>query len=67
MGLGATGKFPRGKFGQDDEGELRMAVGVKDKTVMLDFGKPVAWLGLDADTAERLGKSLIDKAAEARK
>lgn len=67
MSLGSTGNFPRGKFGNDDEGELRMAIGVKDKTVIIDFGKKVAWLGLDADTAEKMGNSLIARAKEARK
>ena len=67
MKMGATGRFPRGKINAGDEGELRMAVGVTNKTVVVDFGKPVAWLGLDADTAEALGRLLMERAAEARK
>jgi hypothetical protein len=67
MKLGGTGDFPRGKLNDADEGGLRMAVYVKDRTVMVDFGKKVAWLGLDADTAEKLANSLLDKVRECRK
>lgn len=62
--LGATGNFPRGKLNADDEGGLTMGLSVKDKTVILSFGKPVAWLGLDKQTALMLGASLISKAQE---
>ncbi len=57
--LGATKNFPRGKFSSDDEGELRIAVGMKDKTIVIDFGKEVAWLGLDKDTALALADALV--------
>lgn len=66
MKLGGTGDFPRGKLNANDEGALRMAVYTKDRTVMVDFGKKVAWLGLDADTAERLANSLLEHAKECR-
>lgn len=49
--LGATGEHSRGKLDASDEGDLRMAIGVQDKTVILTFGKPVAWIGLDKTTA----------------
>lgn len=58
--LGATNSFPRGKLNQHDEGGLRIAVGMKDKTIVIDFGKEVAWLGLDKDTALALADSLIN-------
>lgn len=41
---------------------MQFAIGIKDKTVMLEFGKPVAWLGLDKATALQLGALLIAKA-----
>lgn len=62
--LGATGKFPDGKLNQDDEGELRMAVGVRDGNVILDFGKPVHWLGLPKEHALKLAEMLQKKAEE---
>lgn len=64
MTLGATGDFPRGKFNNADEGELRLAVGLKDKTVIIDFGKSVAWIGMDREKANAIGRAIIEKAAE---
>ena len=57
---GATGDHPQGKLNADDEGGLRMAI-VADKrnsVVRVDFGKPVAWLGLDRATALDLARRL---------
>ncbi|TXH52853.1 MAG: hypothetical protein E6Q97_14630 [Desulfurellales bacterium] len=54
--------YPRGKLNADDEGALAMRLAVKDKTVIVDFGKEVVWLGLDADTARDLGRKLIKHA-----
>lgn len=65
--FGATKKFPQGKLRQDDEGELRFGVAVAGSKVVVNFGKPVAWLGMDADLAETFGHMLIEKAREARK
>ena len=57
-------QFPRGKLRDDDEGELRVAVGVRDKTVVINFGKPVHWFGLDAHGARAFSKSIGAKADE---
>lgn len=62
--FGATDDFPRGKLNSDDEGGLQFGIAIKDKTVILDFGKPVAWLGMDKATAMQLGALLIDKARQ---
>ena len=62
--LGATGKFPKGKLGPNDEGEIRMGVGVDEKsnTVIVEFGTPVTWLGLPKMQALALGNHLITQA-----
>jgi hypothetical protein len=66
LGLGASGKFPRGKISKDDEGELRMAVRAfpEKGIVALDFGKQVSWLGLDKAVAIQLGHALIAEAGK---
>lgn len=64
--FGATGDFPRGKFSEHDEGALRLGIAVKDKTVLVDFGKPVAWLGLDYHTAVEFAKTILKRAEEIR-
>lgn len=60
--LGATGQFPAGKLRDDDEGGLRMAVGVVQDQVIVDFGKPVAWFALPASVAKTLAVSILQKA-----
>lgn len=63
LGLGATNVHPQGHVGDDDQGELRMAVGY-DKLmgiVRLEFGKPVAWLGLPPPEARALAEAILAK------
>lgn len=60
---GATGDHPQGKLNGDDQGGLRMAIGVKDGVLVVDFGKPVAWLALDKATALALADNLRKHAA----
>lgn len=64
LGLGATGEFPKGKINEDDQGELRVALGInkEHKRIIVDFGKEVAWLGMGADEARALAAGLIDVA-----
>lgn len=56
--LGATGNFPQGKLTEHDEGEIRLAVGVSGGKVVINFGKPTAWIGMDAKQARQLAESL---------
>ena len=67
LGLGATGEFPRGKITPEDEGELKMAVGIHPETgkVIVDFGKPVAWIGMEARDALQLANFIRKRALEA--
>lgn len=64
--LGPTGKFPEGHLNADDEGEIAIAIGKKDDKVILDFGKPIAWIGFTAEQAEQIASSLIEKASQIR-
>lgn len=59
--------YPRGKLNENDEGELCMAVGIRDKTIIIDFGKPVAWIGLSALDARSFIKLLSSKVTEIEK
>lgn len=62
--LGATGNFPEGKITDDDEGEIRIGITKKDDTVIIDFGKPIAWIGFTKEQAKDIGEALIKKATE---
>jgi hypothetical protein len=59
--IGPTGGFPQGKLNDDDEGELRMGVAYDklDGIVRVEFGKPVAWLGLPPPQAIQLAQLLL--------
>jgi hypothetical protein len=64
--LGATGEFPRGRADATDEGELRLALAADhtNAIVRIEFGKPIAWIGLASSDARALAKMLNDKADE---
>lgn len=62
--LGATDKFPRGKVNEQDEGGIMMAVAHDHgtKTVVINFGKPTAWLALEYENAIELSNMIRDSA-----
>jgi len=64
--FGATGKRPRGRIHLSDEGELRFGVllDTEHGVIVLNFGKPVAWMGLPPALARQLASLLIQKADE---
>lgn len=64
--LGATGAFPRGKADEHDEGEIRMALAADraNGIVRIEFGTPIAWLGLPVKEAREFASLLLEKAAE---
>ena len=64
--LGATGNFPAGKIDKTDEGEIRFAIAADPTTrkVIINFGKPVAWMGMEKDQAIAIGETLIARAKE---
>jgi hypothetical protein len=62
---GPTGKFPYGKARPDDQGELAVAISVKDGNVFLDFGKAVSWLSLKPHQAEGIAAAIVHYAKEA--
>ena len=59
FGLGPTGEFPEGKLTDQDEGEIKFAVGYTDGKVVIDFGGPVAWVGMSRDQAKELARSIL--------
>jgi hypothetical protein len=67
-GLGATGQFPRGKLAEEDEGEIKIAIAAdpKSQTIIIDFGKPTAWIGFTAEQAIEIAETLQAKAWELR-
>jgi len=62
--LGATNTHPRGKLHESDEGELRLGIGHRDGTVVIDFGKATAWIGLDAQSARNFARLILEHAEQ---
>lgn len=62
--LGKTSRYPEGKILPEDEGEIRIGFGVKDGKVIIDFGGPVAWIGMTPQQALKMAQSLMDCAKE---
>lgn len=57
-------RFPRGRLSQDDDGELEIAIGVANNAVVINFGRPVRWIGLGAFEAKTLAGLLLKHAAD---
>lgn len=64
--LGATGQYPDGKASPDDEGELQLAISHTQDQVLLNFGKPIEWLGMDRDSAIKFARLLATHATQLR-
>ena len=64
--FGASGKFPDGSIDKTDEGEIQFGVTSHRGKVIINFGKPVAWLGMDARQAASLAALLIRHANTCR-
>jgi hypothetical protein len=68
--LGPTGKFPLGKLGPSDQGELSCGISVADELVIVRFGTVISWFALKAPEARELAASLLraaEKAEQAEK
>lgn len=62
--LGATGNYPNGKLVNHDEGEIKIAVTNYQGNVIVNFGKPVAFIGFTAKQAIDIAYLIIEKAQE---
>lgn len=67
LDLGGTGEFPQGQLTKEDEGEIQIAITHMHGEVILNFGKPIAWIGFSPEQAEQIAYSLIEKASQAKK
>lgn len=56
-------RYPDGKLAADDHGELAMRIDIYRGVVRIDFGKPIAWLGLDKPSALSIAETIVRYAA----
>lgn len=66
-GLGPTHRFPQGRIHETDDGELRMAVGVSRRTVVVEFGKATKWIGFGPTQAREFAALLVKHAEAAER
>lgn len=61
--------YSEGRVGAKDEGDLAMAIAADPEhgIVVIEFGKPITWLGLGPRDAVALAKSLVEKARQVSK
>jgi len=57
--IGAVGTHSQGALTPADEGDIQFRVGAENGKVILDFGTPVNWVGMDAQQAADLASSLL--------
>lgn len=57
-------KYPKGKLNNHDEGALAVKCFIAKERVVLDFGKPIKWLGFGIQEAIEFGEGIIKKAKE---
>ena len=57
-------RYPRGKIHPEDQGEtgLRIFIDGRTQTVVLDFMKPVCWLGFSARDVRNVARMLVQAA-----
>jgi hypothetical protein len=55
-------QYPRGKLCEGDQGALNLTVGIRDRTVVIDFGKDLSWIGMPKDQAISFANVILAKA-----
>jgi hypothetical protein len=65
--LGPTGDYPDGKLDESDDGALQMAITAEKGRVLVVFGKPIAWIGLEPKDAREMAVLLVKQAEVAEK
>jgi hypothetical protein len=62
--LGSTGLFPDGMLSDADKGELKLAIWADafNDVVLINFGKPVAWIALPPQSAIEFARMIIKNA-----
>jgi hypothetical protein len=55
-------QYPRGKLCEGDQGALNLTVSIRDKTVVIDFGKDLSWIGMPREQAISFANMILAKA-----
>lgn len=58
----ALGEFPAGKLNDADEGALAVGIGHQRGKVVVQFPKPVNWIGFTPEQAIEIAETLVEHA-----
>ena len=58
------GEYPNGKLNVHDEGAVAFMVGASEGRVILQFPKPITWLGMEPNQAVEMAQLLVRHASE---
>lgn len=56
-----------GKLNEEDEGVVSTLLGIADGRVIIQYPKPITWVGYDPDSADQFADAIKEKAAIIRK
>lgn len=59
-------RYPQGKLNDQDDGQLAVAIGHERGNVVLNFYKPVKWIGMPPEQALGLARLLVTHAEAIR-
>jgi hypothetical protein len=67
--IGPTGTFSHGKINDDDEGDLNVGVAYDpiNGVVVINFGKPTAWIGLPPHNARDFANMIVSASLKGTK
>jgi hypothetical protein len=63
--FGATGDYPHGKMNVEDEGGIILGIAHDKGNVIINFGKPCAWIGMPPEEAFGLARLIAEHAHKA--
>lgn len=58
------GEYPQGRLNSNDAGAISLAIRHEGGRVIMDFPKPVAWIGFTGDQAMEIAAGLVKHARE---
>jgi hypothetical protein len=60
--FGPTGDYPHGKMNEEDEGGIMLGIAHDKGKVIINFGKPIAWVGFPPEQAFELARLIAEHA-----
>ena len=59
--------YSRGKLNEEDQGDLKIVVGIEQDCVKIIFEREISWIALPAEQALELAEAIVNRAKQAMK